>query len=625
VVGIVALADGLAGGDGGADPAAAASAVEPTAAVGTPLAGGTSVAVAWPHAATSITRIATIPVRGWREVTTDDRIEGHTPTVTGRVARAKDARIDRASETRASVSGDPEPLTAPLRRSVPEPLHRQVERRLRDAIADGRLRPGARLASTRGLARELGIARITAQTAYDQLIAEGYLEVDGRRGTRVARDLPERGFAREHHEVGHGSMAFPEPNPWAASRPVTAPTPAATSGVELGPEWFGLDTFDARAWGRILARAWRELSSEPDSLAATYAGSLGDDRLRAALADHLAVRRGVRCRPGDIAVTAGATAAFAAVARTWLGPGRVCVVEDPGGEQLRRSLGGSGARIVPVPVDDRGIRPDRLPPRADAVFVTPSWQYPAGGSLTLPRRLALLAWAADVGAIVVEDDCESELRYEGDPLPALQGMAPDGRVVYVSTFSKVVYPGLRTGYMVVPEVHRGPLLAALEAGGRPAAAIEQRALAIFLERGGFGRHVRRLRAEYAARRDAVARAIAPFGDSLEVRRASAGGHLILGIRDPRWTATDLATTLADSGIRVEPLSANRLLPAADDELVVYLSRPDAATLAAAAREIGRVVQTRSGAGSNGDAALEPPAQASVASRRRTVGRIPPPR
>ena len=200
---------------------------------------------------------------------------------------------------------------------------------------------------------------------------------------------------------------------------------------------------------------------------------------------------------------------------------------------------------------------DRLPSRADVVFLTPSWQYPSGGSLGLPRRLALLDWAAEVGALVVEDDCESELRYDGAPLPALQGLAADGRVLYLSTFSKVLFPGLRTGYVVIPDIHRGPFLAALEAGARPAGAVEQRALALFLERGAFDRHVRRLRAAYAARRDAFTAALAATaGEQLEVRRAHAGGHLVVHIGDPRWTATAMAAALAADGVRVEPLSAN---------------------------------------------------------------------
>ncbi len=505
--------------------------------------------------------------------------------------------FDRATAARP-VGGDgrrdrdvANTLASPLRPTDGEPLYRQIERRLRSAITDGRLRPGARLAATRVFAQELGVARITVQTAYDQLVAEGYLEVDGRRGTRVAGDLPDRGFAASLTSPVAETARFPAPNAWAPMWPVTPPVPGISAPIELGPEWFGLETIQAKGWERLLVRAWRELVREPDSPAATYAGPLGDERLRSALADRLAVRRGVRCSAETVIVTAGATAAFAAIARTWLGPGRVCVMEDPGGEQLRRALGSSGATIVPVPVDAHGIRVDALPKRADVVFVTPSWQYPAGGSLSLPRRLALLRWADATGAILVEDDCESELRYEGQPLPSLQGLARDGRVIYVSTFSKVLFPGLRTGYVVVPDVHRGPLLAALEAGGRSAGALEQRLLALFMESGAFDRHVRRARATFAARRDAFARALAATDVGLEVRRASAGGHLIVGVLDPDWTATSLARAMGEQGIRVEPLVANRLLAGLDDELVVYLSRPDDSMLARAAEAMAAVVRT----------------------------------
>jgi GntR family transcriptional regulator/MocR family aminotransferase len=238
--------------------------------------------------------------------------------MTGRVARTNDGHVDRSN--RANAIDDESP-TSPLRRGWPESLHRQIERRIRAAIADGRLRPGVRLMSTRVLAGELGVARITAQTAYDQLIAEGYLEPDGRRGTRVATDLPELGFGTAHPSGSEDASRYPAFNPWAPAAPVTPPRPATAAAVELGPEWFGLDVFDVRGWERLLVRAWRELAGEPDSAATTYAGPLGDMRLRAALADHLAVRRGVRCHADGIAVTAGSMAIFAAVARVWPGPG----------------------------------------------------------------------------------------------------------------------------------------------------------------------------------------------------------------------------------------------------------------------------------------------------------------
>lgn len=502
------------------------------------------------------------------------------------------------------------------------PLHRQLADRLRRAVIDGRLRPGAPLIASRGLALELGIARITVQTAYEQLVAEGYLEVHGRRGTRVANDLPGFGRPSDTASIDRSPMRFPPRNGWVGETPVTDPDRTRPAALELGPEWFGLDALDRRGWERLLVRAWRTLAADPDGPATTYAGPPGDPRLRAALADHLAVHRGVRCRPDTIAVTSGSTAAFAAIARTWLGPGRRCLMEDPGGEQLRRALGGSGADVVPVPIDDRGLRVDRLPERADVVFVTPSWQYPAGGTLALGRRMDLLRWADRCGAIVVEDDCESELRYVGRPVPSLQGLAADGRVIYVSTFSKVLFPGLRTGYMVIPDVHRGALLASLEAGGRQASAIEQRVLAMLLEDGAYARHVRRVRTLLAARREAFGAALAATGAPLEVRRAMAGGHLIVGILDPTWTASRLAAEVATVGVRVEPLSANRRLPGLDDELVIYLSRPDAAVLERAATTLADVIMSRP---ADPSPIRGQPAAPSVTRRRSTVGRIPPPR
>ena len=197
-----------------------------------------------------------------------------------------------------------------------------------------------------------------------------------------------------------------------------------------------------------------------------------------------------------------------------------------------------------------------------------------------------------MGAVVIEDDCESELRYDGEPLPSLQGLAADGRVVYVSTFSKVLFPGLRTGYVVVQDVHRGPFLAALEAGGRPPAAVEQRALAMLLVTGAFHRHIRRLRAAYARRRDAFASA-ACRRDVSDWRFAvhRPGGHLIVGIVDPcldRDEPRELRWARPASGSKHSV--GNRLLPARDDELVVYLSRPDGPALARAAAEMGRIVR-----------------------------------
>ncbi|MEO8273258.1 MAG: PLP-dependent aminotransferase family protein [Chloroflexota bacterium] len=502
--------------------------------------------------------------------------------MTGSIASASSRRIDRASAIGLPVLLD---------RSSDEALHRQLERALRGAIAAGRLRPGAALPGSRLLAHELGVARITVANAYDQLVAEGYLDADARRGTRVATDLPEHGFGVEPANRTAPAGSMPSPNPWAPLQPVTMEGSLPEDEIDLGPESFSLAALDRRGWERRLVAAWRELADEPGSGAVSYFGGLGDSVLRGALAEHLVVHRAVRARSDAIVITAGATAALAAVARVWLGPGRRCVVEEPGGAQLRRSLSGAGAEIVPVPVDEDGLDPAGLPDRADVAFVTPSWQYPSGGRMSVARRLALIEWARQVGAIIVEDDCEGELRYAGHPLPTLAGLAEDGRVIYVNTFSKVLFPGLRTGYVVVPDQHRGPFLAAIESGARPPSALEQRALGRFVESGAYLRHLRRVRTRYASLRATFERALrAQAGPRLRVRAGEAGGHVIVEVADGT-SASLLADVARAAGVRVEPLRANRLNPAAgaDDALVVYLTRATAPELLEAAARLAACV------------------------------------
>jgi GntR family transcriptional regulator/MocR family aminotransferase len=467
-------------------------------------------------------------------------------------------------------------------------LHRQLVAGLRQAIANGRLRPGAALPGTRTMARELGVARITVATAFDQLVAEGYLDAEPRRGTRVGRDLPERGFGIGVAAPAATAASLPSPNSWAPRSPVTMEDALPDDEIDLGPESFSLDALNRRAWERRLVAAWRELAEEPAGGAVSYFGGLGDPVLRRALADHLAVNRGVAARPENVVITAGATAALAAVALVWLGPGRRCVVEEPGGAQLRRSLASAGAEVVPVPVDAEGLDPAGLPERADVAFVTPSWQYPSGGRMSVARRIALIEWARRAGALIVEDDCEGELRYAGDPLPTLAGLGEEGRVLYVNTFSKVLFPGLRTGYAVVPDVHRGPLLAAIEAGARPPSALEQRTLGRFVESGAYQRHLRRVRTRYSALRATFERELSRHaGKRLRVRPGEAGGHLLVEIGRGGPSATELVAAAGAVGVRVETLRANRLdrSQGADDAVVVYLTRASGQEIAEAAARL----------------------------------------
>lgn len=506
------------------------------------------------------------------------------------------------------------PLAAPLDHASATPLRTQLEARLRGLIQRGALPRGARVPGARALAADMGVSRVTVTTAYEQLVAEGYLESAERRSTRVARDLPADGFD-ELARAEQGEGAFPSPNPWAPLRPVTTDVPPPGADIDLGPESFSLAGLDAAAWGRRLLSAWREVAAEPGGQAVSYFGGLGDPVLRRALASHLAVHRGVRAGPDDIAITSGSIAALSAIARTWLGPGRTCVVEEPGGEQLRRSMASAGATLIPVPVDADGLVVDELPDHADVAFVTPSWQYPNGGRLPIARRLALLDWARRVGCLVVEDDCEGEIRHDGDTTPSLQGLAEPGRVVYVNTFSKILFPGLRTGYVVVPERHRGPLLAALEGGARPPAAVEQRALGRFVESGAYRRHVRRLRTTLASRRATFASALErSAGGSLRVRPGQAGGHLIVDLVGP-VSATTIVRSVAERGVRVESLAANRLSPGREDgAIVVYLTCGSEADLAEAAARLVEAALATAAAARGAPAAGRRPGRVSGATR-----------
>jgi GntR family transcriptional regulator/MocR family aminotransferase len=444
------------------------------------------------------------------------------------------------------------------------PMHRQLYQRLRAAILAGELTAGTRLPSTRSLAAELAVSRTTALTAYQQLRDEGYLDGQVGAGTTVA-------------QLSGPGLALPAS---AHAAPQAPPRPAlsARGAMMAGDRWrlrppdsFGaglrafplgvpaLDAFPHPVWTRILTRRARR------SLGGLlgYQDVAGYRPLREAIAAYLGMARGVRCTPDRILVVGGAQAGLDLAARLLLDPGDPAWVEDPGYYGARGALVGAGARLVPVPVDSDGLdvaAGQRYEPGARLAYVTPSHQFPVGVTMSLPRRLALLAWANQVGAFVLEDDYESEYRYVGRPLPALQGLDEAGRVVYVGSFSKVLFPSLRIGYLVVPDGLMDAFTAAQRLSHIHVPALEQAVLADFLAEGHFGRHLRRMRALYAARGAALIRAIRrEAGGALELRSAHAGLHLV------GWlpTGTDdraVAARAAQHGVQAQPLSAHALQP-----------------------------------------------------------------
>ncbi len=501
--------------------------------------------------------------------------------------RRPGARRRRAPTGRRRRSGGPVLPSPPivLDRASATPLYRQVELQLREAILTGRLLPGATLPGIRAFARELGVAAITVITAYDQLAAEGYLDPRPGRGTLVSSDIPAmQRFAGGRRERTPGPAGSPADRD-SATAARRLPTPTASGPVKpfFGRDWptvrydfrtgsTRLDAFPSRIWERCLQAAWRDLAAGAAN-ATSYLEPEGDLLLRRELAAYLGRSRAVRADAGQVVITAGAQGALAVAGRVWLGAGRRLAVEVPGSPYLQRTFAALRIPLEHVPVDDRGLPVDRLPDGVAGVMVTPSWQYPSGGTMPIARRLQLLAWAAERSALVIEDDCDSELRYEGHSLPSLQGLDDDGRVLYVGTFSKVLYPGLRTGYAVVPEPAVPAYVAQLEAGSRGPGAIEQRALARFIADGQFERHLGRLRGIFAERQAALIEALGrELGRVLSTAPAPGGSHLVVRIEDGRMTATELARRAIAHDVAIEPLVLSAHHPIPDREFVMHYGR-----------------------------------------------------
>ena len=418
------------------------------------------------------------------------------------------------------------------------PLYRQVCEHIRAAIRAGQLRPGDRLPSTRSLAERFGTARGTMDAAYAILAGEGYLVGRGPAGTVVSADLDSRAIP-----AAPSTSRVAPPAPRTA---VHAPRP-----FQMGLP--ALDAFPRKVWSRLVARQARGLA--PADMA--YPDPAGYAPLREAIAGYLATSRGVRCTAGQILITNGFQDAVNLVASVLLQRGDKVWIEDPNYPPTGEALTAAGATLVPIRVDAEGLRiSDGLARarRARLAVVTPSHQSPLGVALSLARRLALLSWASAAGAWVIEDDYDSEFRYVGRPLPALKSLDRDQRVVYAGTFSKVLYPSLRLGYLVVPESLVVPFARSNRVRHLGHATLEQRVVADFMTAGYFARHLKRMRALYAARRRAVAEGLyTAFGDEIAVDLKPGGMHLIAHF-GARVSDTKLAQLAQAGGFSVEALS-----------------------------------------------------------------------
>lgn len=460
-------------------------------------------------------------------------------------------------------------------------LHQQVYDELRNAVLTGRLVTGARLPSTRLLSDALSVSRNTVVTAFEQLIAEGYLESRTGDGTYVSCALPDDMLAVRTPAIPakSGSTTTAKvvhqnanSNGHVTRQPIIlSRSSQAVESAKLGqwiadddprpfrPDTLALDHFPTHIWSRLVARCWRNVTTRLLS----YAEPEGYRPLREAIAAYLGISRGVRCAPEQVLVTSGSQQGIDLAARTLLDPGDPVWMENPGYRGALGALIAVGAKLVPVPVDDEGLRVDvgeMACPKARMAYVTPSHQYPTGVTMTLTRRLALLHWAKRASAWIVEDDYDSEFRYCGRPLSALQGLDAADRVVYVGTFSKVLFPSLRLGYVVMPVDLIEAFTRAHALTNRQLPTIDQAVAAEFISEGHFARHIRRMRALYAERQDMLVVAVRrELGDQLEINCAEAGLHVVgwlpQGVDDKHASQAAL-----EYGVETPPLSRYAMKP-----------------------------------------------------------------
>jgi GntR family transcriptional regulator/MocR family aminotransferase len=431
-----------------------------------------------------------------------------------------------------------------LDRRLARPLHRQLYDGYRDAILDGRLRPGQRLPSTRSLAHDLRVSRIPVVMAFEQLVAEGYLESRVGAGTFVSTALPVP-----------ASVQPRRPRPRLL--PPDRLPPRLEPRLDLrGPFRVGqpaLDEFPAVLWARLIARHARRMTRR----LMTYEDPMGVPALREALAAHLGTVRSVACSPEQILIVSGSQQALALAAQVLIEPGDAAWLEEPGYGGARDALLLAGARIVPVPVDSEGLDvAEGIARASDArvAYTTPSHQYPLGVIMSAPRRLQLLDWARRRGAWLLEDDYDSEYRYDGPPLASLHHLDDDARVIYVGTFSKILFPAVRVGYLVIPPDLVGRFRRLREAMDVFPAPLHQAALAELIRDGHFARHLRRMRGIYAERRRALEGALERELPALRVVGHHAGMHLVVML-SPDVRDRDVAARAARRGISVIPLSS----------------------------------------------------------------------
>jgi GntR family transcriptional regulator/MocR family aminotransferase len=414
-----------------------------------------------------------------------------------------------------------------------QPLHRQIYEAWRRGILAGRFRQGDRVPSSRELALALRISRSTVTQAYEQLFAEGYLETAHGSGTFVSGELHDHALAKSKTRTSRTDAPVRLSTFGAGLVQDFAYPPQPADHICFSRWSPDVERFPLALWRKLLSRHMRT----PDKKMLDYARSAqGYEPLRREIAAYVARSRAVDCTPERVLILNGSQQALELCARVLCDPGDVAAFENPGYLGTRRIFDAHGVELAPAAVDAQGIVVGDVAPHARVVYVTPSHQFPTGVSMSLARRLELIAWARRHRAVIIEDDYDSEYRYGGPPLPSLQGLAGDVPVVYCGTFSKVMFPGLRIGYAILPEALVAPFRRAKWLSDRCTPMLEQAALADFIAEGHLERHIRRMRRLYGQRRTVLVEALTgAFGEQCEILGDAAGMHLAMRTADAALT------------------------------------------------------------------------------------------
>jgi GntR family transcriptional regulator/MocR family aminotransferase len=431
-------------------------------------------------------------------------------------------------------------LWIPIERSSAKPLIRQVYEQVRTQILCGTLQAGEQLPSTRALATSLHVSRNVVLEAYDQLLAEGYIESRAGSGTYVAEGTR---FTAEQHLPEQQTLT-------------THPPQSAENLIDFRSGLPALDLFPRKQWSQIAQHVYAEIAPS----AFGYDSPEGRLELRTVLARYLLRTRGVRCHPEQMLILSGAAQAFSLLTRLLVSTSNKVIVEDPVTDAIQIILSSSDARLIPIPVDEHGMRTDMLPSACQHfsfILVTPSHQFPLGGILSIQRRIQLLQFAHASGCYLVEDDYDSEFRYTGSPISSLQSLEP-GRVIYVGTFSKILSPALRLGYMILPEelVERCRRIKQLTDLHSP--SLEQLVLARFIDAGHLERHIARMKRLYQRRRNTLIHALnTHFPHQVTILGDATGLHLVAQFPHVAFSQ-EIIATIEQAGVRVYPVEQHAI-------------------------------------------------------------------